>query len=212
MTDLPKLENALTVVMSHGELEAFATDNFSISAADILKSDSASEIPGVGLVLSLLRDGVAVRDQLFQQKLFTFLRSLNSIPKDERAAMIEKLDNDADYGRKVGEHLIELIDRIEKHKKPRMLARIFRAYNSAEIDATMLHRLLHAVEHLPAFEISAVRRLCAGAPVVPDKEGETLQSLSVAGLMYTQSGFGSLVYVAAPAAEAFLRLELDQQE
>lgn len=212
MTDLPKLENALAVVMSRGELEAFAVDNFSAAASDILKSDSAGEIPGVGLILSVLRDGAAVRDFIFQKKLFAFLAAMNSIPKEERAELIDKLEKDPDYGRKVGEHLIEILDRIETHKKPRMLARVLRAYGAGEIDATMFHQLAHAIEHLPAFAIPELRRFSYTNP--PNFGAETALQLyfGMAGLAVPQSSFDGNTYDPTPVAEAFLQLELDRQE
>jgi hypothetical protein len=211
MTDLPKLENVLTVVMSHGELEAFAAENFEWETADVLRSEGAGEIPGVGIILSLLRDGVAVRDRLFQKKLFMFLASMNSMPKAERAEMIEKLGADPDYDRKVGEHLIEILDRLETHKKPRMLARVLRAYGAGEIDATMFHQLVHAIEHLPVFAIPAVRKFSLTNP--PNLGAETAIQLyfGMAGLAVPQTSWDGTAYDPTPVAEAFLRLELDLQ-
>lgn len=212
MTDLPKLEGALTAVMSRGDLEAFTAQNFEASVGDILKSESAGEIPGVGLILSLVRDHIAVRDYLFQKKLFVFLATMSSIPKDERAALVQKLEIDADYGRKVGQHLIELLDRIESHKKPRMLARVFLAYSAGEIDATMLHRLVYAVEQLPAFEIASLRQFCEGTPVERKAHITTRQVLMTAGLLVAASTFGGPSYNPTPVAMEFLRLELDRLE
>jgi hypothetical protein len=37
--------------------------------------------------------------------------------------------------------MIEILDRIESHRKPRMLARVFRAYGAGEINAVMFHQL-----------------------------------------------------------------------
>lgn len=212
MADLPKLENALTALVSQGELQDFAAESFGSATGVILKGESVGEIPGVGLIRAIIRDGAAIRDHIFEKKLFAFLGSLNSIPKNEREAMVGKLERDPKYGRNVGEHLIEVLDRIESHRKPQMLARVFRAYGAGDIDAVMFHQLVHVIENLPAFAIPAVRKF--GETYPPNRGADATIQLyfGMAGLAVPQTTWDAQTYDPTPVAEAFLRLELDRQE
>jgi hypothetical protein len=47
--------------------------------------------------------------------------------------MIDRLDNEDGFRRKVGDRLIELLDRVDSHAKPEMLAKAFRAYATSQI-------------------------------------------------------------------------------
>jgi len=216
MTDQPKIESALTLALSSDGLQDLAAEYAELGLDALLESGIAREIPILSTIVGFARLGVTVRDRLFLKKVLDFLRPMSLMPKKTRAEMIAKLESDPEYGRKVGEHLIELIDRNEAHRKPRMLARVLLAYGAGEIDAVMLHRLFHAVEHLPAFAIPEVRRLAESFP--PDRGADATTNtiaqlyLGMAGLAVPQSSFDALTYDPTPVAAAFIRLELDRQE
>jgi hypothetical protein len=129
----------------------------------------------------------------------------------ERAEMVQRLESDPAYGRKVGEHLIELLDRIESRTKPEMVALVFKAYAASSIDAGMLHRLNNAIERIPHFEIPNVRKFRDIEP--GDRlnfSATSLQALVHAGLATVGSGYGALVYEPNDVCSAFLHLDLDR--
>ena len=124
--------------------------------------------------------------------------------------MVSRLEVDPAYVRRVGEHLTELLDSIESIKKPKMIARIFRAYASNSINAMMLHRLCSAIERLPAFEIDGVRAL-SNEEARDRVPLPTLQNLQNAGLASAGSGYGGgMVFQPSEIATVFLDLELDR--
>ena len=90
--------------------------------------------------------GISIHDRLLVKKLLTFLSSFQAVAAKDQTEMVRKLELDSAYGRKVGEHVIELLDRIESHLKPRMVALVFKAYASSNIDGSMLHRLNSSIE------------------------------------------------------------------
>lgn len=93
-----------------------------------------------------------------------------------------------------------------------MLARVLRAYGADEIDATMFHQLVHAIEHLPAFAIPELRRFSYSNPPNLGAEVTTQLYFGMAGLAVPQTDWDGKTYDPTPVAEAFLRLELDRQE
>jgi hypothetical protein len=58
----------------------------------------------------------------------------------------------------VGEHVIELLDRIDSYRKPAMMGEIFNSLARGDVQLLMFHRLITVVERLPSFEIDQVRR------------------------------------------------------
>lgn len=216
MSDQPKIEGALTLALSSEGLQDLAAEYAELGLDALFESGIVRDIPIVSTIVAGARLGATLRDRLLMKKILDFLGPMGAIPKQKRVEMITKLESDPNYGRNVGEHLIELIDRIEAHRKPRMLARVLRAYGAGEIDALMLHRLFHAVEHLPAFAIPEVRRFAESFP--PDRGADATTNtiaqlyLGMAGLAVPQSSFDALTYDPTPVATAFLRLDLDRQE
>ena len=93
-----------------------------------------------------------------------------------------------------------------------MLAKIFQAYAKQSIDGSMLNRLNHAVQQLPHFEISTVRRFHdATLEQRMEMSVESLGALTAAGLANPSSGFGALVYEPSEACKAFVKLNLDRR-
>ena len=111
----------------------------------------------------------------------------------------------------VGEHIIELLDRLESHLKPRMAAFVFKAYSASRIDGDMLHRLNHAIETIPLFEVQNVRKFNDASEKERLKFDPTsLQAFVNAGLAHVLSGFGALVYQPNNVCAMFLALDLDR--
>jgi len=189
-------------------LDDLAIDYGELGLDALIDSDVVSEIPVVKSVVSIVRMGKGVRDRLFARKLINFLVGFRGISDWERRDMVSRLEADTDYGRRVGDHLTELLERIESTKKPLMIARVFRAYASKEIDATMLHRLCSTIERLPAFEIGHVTRF-RYAPV--GQSGlplESIANLQMAGLIEVGWTASGMYFSPNAVAETFVTLEL----
>jgi len=133
----------------------------------------------------------------------------------DRQELVRKLESDPGYGRKVGEHLTELLDRIEVHRKPAMLVTVFLAYLKGEVDIAMFHRLNRSIELLPLHELSELRKYSEapekdrdapmptlGSPVnaTPPLAAALSHSLLVRkgkprgiAIKYSSAGFGHLI-------------------
>lgn len=212
MSDAPKLEGALSLVLGSDDLQDLVADYAELGVDAFIQDGIARDVPIVNSIVAAVRFGLTVRDRQFAKKLLDFLAPVSAMPAQERREIVEQLERDPKYGRRVGEHLIEILDRIESHRKPRMLARVFRAYGTGEIDGAMFHQLVHAVEHLPAFAIPEVRKFGESYPPNRGADQTTQLYFGMAGLAVPQSSFDALTYDPTPVAVAFLRLELDRQE
>jgi hypothetical protein len=205
------VEAVVVGALTARELDDLAIDYAELGLDAIIDSEAVSEIPIVKSVVSVARMGIGIRNRIFTRKLLDFLAAFRGISEWERQDMVSRLEADPAYGRRVGEHLTELLDRIESVQKPRMVTRVFLAYANKSIDAMMLLRLNSAVERLPVAEISSVRQFVNAA--TPEGRAkidiETVQALNSAGLTIAQSAWDSLGYVPNKTCEAFVSLNLD---
>lgn len=204
------LGNVVTKSLSSGTIIDLLKEYGEVGVDAILKEGALKDIPIINTIVALAKTGVSISDRILINKIMKFLTPMSQLTEDERQEMIEKLETDPAYGRKVGEHLVELLDKIDSDQKPGMIAAVFIAYAKGEIDIDMLNRLNVATESLPSFEVHQVRQFHgmqqedrANMNVV------TLQALMTAGLASAVSGWGCLVYQPSEVCEAFLKLNLD---
>jgi hypothetical protein len=212
MSERETLGTSLVTTLRSDEAVSIAADALELGIDRALADGLLKDLPVVGTLVSISKIGLTVRDSLFIQKLLRFLRELNDVPPKERQRMVEKLERDPGYGRNVGEHLIEILEKIDSHRKPEMTARVFAAYVKGSIDIRTLHRLNNAIERLPFYEIDSVRKIQEMSKA-EDKtnasEATTYRALEGAGLMYAVTGFGGLVYRPSDLCHVFVDLDLD---
>jgi hypothetical protein len=203
---------AVQAAVASPDAKDLAIEYAEVGLDAFLDAGIVRDIPFVGTFVGIARIGITVHDRLFTKKILDLLTGLADLAVEERQELIARLENDPKYGRRVGEHLVDLIDRVESHRKPAMVARVFKAYLRGEVDADMLHRLCGAVERVPSYEIPRLRPFCEAPPPERDAPSVTLQSLQAAGLLNAASGWGALVYEPNEVSAAFLMLELDRTE
>lgn len=205
---------ALTeTVQSAGVVET-AMEYVELGIDAMLEEGVIKEIPFIGTLVSMAKFGVTVRDRLFVQKLLKFLSSLNEIPAEDRRDMVRKLEADAAYGRRVGEHLTEIIERIDSQRKPHMVAKVFSAYVQGTIDAATLHYLNHSIERIPFFLISEVRYIIevlqSKGKRPPLYSPMAILELERAGMVVNEQHWGGSGFTPTEIGEKFLHLNLDR--
>lgn len=180
--------------------------------------DILGHIPIVRTALAAAKAVGSLRDHLLLKKIGIFLYAISSIPSADRRAMVQKLGEDPAFDESLGEHLIELLDRLDGRRKPAMVGAVFAAYAFAQIDAKTLRRLNSAIQHLPICEVDSLRTLDAfnkhRAGNSSDRHSGpdriSMQSLSTAGLAEPEFLQGGTWYHLNEVGRVFLELELDR--
>jgi hypothetical protein len=185
----------------------------------ILSEDVLEHLPFVKGLVGVARSVVAVRDKLLLRKLETFLRALASIPQETRRDMVRRLEDDPVYTETVGEHIIELLDRLEGQRKAAMMGGAFAAFARKEIDRQMLHRLNAGIDRIQLGEMGVMRRLvaCENGYLLYDENREAADILDVvslfalvnAGFAFSASVWGGNSIVMTDVGRCFLHLNLD---
>jgi hypothetical protein len=190
----------------------FVGDVIDATLDSVLSEDVLNHVPIIKGVVAIWRSGVALSDQLLLRKIDKFLRAISDVPAEDRRTMVDRLESDPAYGRKVGEHVVELLDRVDSKRKPLMIGYAFAAYAKGQISVTILERLCGAIEALPTWAIDSVRAAndsCSTEAHLRRVESEVMQVVANAGFLETQSGYGGMAYKPNNTASAFLTLVLD---
>jgi hypothetical protein len=132
MSEHDNLGSSLVATLRSDEAVSIASDAAELGIDAALAEGLLKDVPIVSTLVSLAKFGLTVRDRLFVRKLLKFLRGLRDIPSEERKRIAEKLEADPDYGRNAGEHLIEILERLDAYRKPEMTSRVFAAYGSCQ--------------------------------------------------------------------------------
>jgi len=212
MDEKYNLGTSLVETLRSDDVVSIATDAAEMSIDAVISNGLLRDLPVVGTLVSLTKVGFTIRDRLFVRKLVKFLAGLKEVSTDQRRELVEKLEADSEYGRRAGEHLIEILDRIDAHRKPYMTAKVFSAYVFGSIDAKTLHRLNYAIERIPFYEIDMVRevlRMWREEKKIDASEA-TFHALENAGLMTASPGYGGLVYQPSDLCQKFVDLDLDR--
>lgn len=200
----------MSEIVKSSSLGDLACEYLELGFDAVTEDELLKEIPGVSTIRALFSVGSSISDKLLARKIEAFLREFHSVTDCERAEMIERLESDSGYGRRAGAHLVEILDRIDGHRKPEMLARVFAAYAKEKIDLLLLQRLIHAIERIPDFEIKHVRKLFAvGRTSQPQVDALTMESFVSAGLFVALPAWDGNVYDPTVVCEKFVLLELD---
>ena len=84
---------------------------------EVLVSDEVlKHFPIVKTFVAAVKAVGTVRDAILLKKIQAVLDSLSDLAPAERATMVQRLEADPAYKRKVGVHLIELLDRVDSYR------------------------------------------------------------------------------------------------
>jgi hypothetical protein len=109
---------------------------------EILKS-----ITIVGDAIKVIELAADIRDRIFAAKMRKILSSIEKVSKKSKDKIRNKVLNNPEEGRKVGETLLLLIDRMSEMDKAEIIARVFIAYVDEYINFYEFKRLVDAIDH-----------------------------------------------------------------
>lgn len=112
----------------------------------ILDNGIIRDIPVVRSFYAVYKTTVALRDRALIKKIIRFLFSLNKVSSEERSKFKEKIEKDDKFKKKVGEHLLLILDRLDDMDKPYLVAHAFGAFEKGLIDYEAFQRLALAID------------------------------------------------------------------
>ena len=139
------------------DLKDIAAQLGDLALDEFLDEGLAKNIPIVELLRKIHKATISYSDFLLTKKIVKFLAGLSSVPLDQRKKQIDRLAEDAEHRRRVGENLMLLLERLDDMGKPDLLSRAWRAYLEGKIDGPSLLRLNRAIDQFYFADIPLIR-------------------------------------------------------
>lgn len=127
------LETSITSTMADAGALDVAADAAEQALDAFLEEGPLKEISVFKYFLAAWRAPAQVRDLLFAKKIAKFYKPLQDIREAERREFVDRIEKEPDFQRRVGQHLLLIVDRLDNMAKPELLAGAFRAYVEEEI-------------------------------------------------------------------------------
>jgi hypothetical protein len=114
------------------------------------------EIPVVGWLAKGVSVTRSISDRIFHHKILRFLMALEEVSKSKREEFRASVESDPSFRRKVGEHLLIVLNKIDAFEKTSLLAKCFDHYLTGDIDFQYFIDLSSIIERTPLSDLSAL--------------------------------------------------------
>lgn len=168
---------AMTVAKSNLELPAEIVE-FTID--QIIDEGILKDIPVVGWIAKGLSVSRSISDRILFHKILRFLIALDENSEGSREEFCKKINDDPDFKKRVGEHLLILLNKIDAIDKASFLAKCFNYFLTGVIDHDYFIDLSSVIERST---IADLKSLC-----VPPNKRVVFRNISFA------ASSGILVY------------------
>lgn len=195
------VENALT----SKSIVDLGKEYMEIGIDAALESGVLKDIPFVNTIVSIFNTAGTAREHIFMSKLIRFLNHLSEITEEQRIEMVTRLNEDDSFAGKVGQNLIEILDRMESDKKPELAAKCFAAYAKNEISVEELRRILLSLERVPSFDIEKIEHFSTASMDELMKIDESISIAFVnAGLGINNGGLDGGIIIPTKLCKKFV--------
>ncbi len=143
-----KISDQLESAIGNHSLQDSASALMEVALDSVMEDGMLRDIPILGSLIGFGRAAVSIRDRMFINKLGYFLKEIESVPSEQRRAMIEEINASEEAAVKVGEKILYIVERCQDHESSRAAGRIFRAFLEKEIDYNEFFSMSFAVDRL----------------------------------------------------------------
>lgn len=125
-------------------LDAFSTSLEAI--ADLaMKDELLAAVPFASVAFKVVKASDSYRDRIFAAKLQAFIAEVETLLPEERTELARKLTAD-DEGRRAGETLLLVLDKLTDLDKPALLCHLLKSFGIGRITGAELRRLATVID------------------------------------------------------------------
>jgi hypothetical protein len=143
-----KISDHLESAMGNHSLQDSTSALIEVALDSAMEDGVLRDIPILGSLIGFGRAAISIRDRMLINKLGYFLKEIESVPSEQRRAMIDEINASEEAAVKVGEKVLYIVDRCQDHESSRAAGRIFRAFLEKEIDYSEFISMASAVDRL----------------------------------------------------------------
>ncbi|MBU2986806.1 hypothetical protein KO528_15685 [Saccharophagus degradans] len=135
---------AITIAKSGG-IE-FPAELLEFTIDQVIDEGIWKDLPFVGWIAKGVSISRSISDRIFHHKVLRFLIELENINNGNRDYFRENIESDPEFRRKVGEHLIVILNKIDAFDKTSLLAKCFDHYLTKHINYEYFVDLSYIIE------------------------------------------------------------------
>lgn len=133
-------------------------DILEIPLDSFIENETLKKIPIFGTIVNLYNLGSTINDKIFANKLIHFLKELEGINPDIIQREIQYIDDSKEYKHKVGEKILEIINRIDSEEKPKIIGRLFKNFLLKNINYKEFLKLSDIIEKIFYYDLLSIMK------------------------------------------------------
>lgn len=150
------LSNDLALTIAKSGAVELPAEILEFTIDQVIDESILKDIPVIGWLAKGVSATRSISDRIFHHKVLRFLLALEEVSKSKREAFLAKVERDSDYRRKVGEHLIVILNKMDAFEKTPLLAKCFDHFLTDDIDYQYFVDLSNIIERTPLSDLSAL--------------------------------------------------------
>jgi len=138
-------DSFIETIIKNEKIWDLVTDLTDFSIKNILDGP-LNDLPFIKHLVGITKFGISVRDSFLIKKILKFLKETQKLEQEKKEKFIKKIEADKEYSNRVGNHLINILDRYDHLTKADYLAKLFCAYIDERINYQDFLRLSSSIE------------------------------------------------------------------
>ena len=118
-----------------------------------IDNETLKKVPFFGTIVNLYNLSSTISDKIFANKLIHFLKKIEDINPNIIQREIQYIDDSNEYKHKVGEKILEIINRIDSEEKPKIIGRLFKNFILKKIPYIEFLKFCYLIEQLFYFDV-----------------------------------------------------------
>jgi hypothetical protein len=175
-----ELENSFLAIFKNPNLVDLAADNGEAMLDLAFQGGVIDAIPVLGSLAKLYRFGIAVLDNRFRRKIWSFLVELQGTTSAQREGFVALLQANDSKLQTAGETLMGMLDRLDHVEKASIIGRLLVAQLEGKLPLTRFKKLAFAVENTFLDDLKLLDTYTEG----PNYHPGTTESLYAQGFIF----------------------------
>lgn len=152
----PSISDNLADTVAEVGLIGLPSEILEFSIDQVLEEGLIKDIPIVGWISKGLVLQRSISDRILYNKILRFIFALESIDSGTKDSFRAKIKNDSNYKRKVGEHLLLILNKIDDLSKPAMIAKCFDHHLTGDLEFSHFIDLVQVIERSTIGDLDAL--------------------------------------------------------
>ncbi len=132
-------------IIAHGEAVELGADIAEFTLDQLLDDGLLKDIPWIGWIFKAKNVYSSVSDRILLAKIVKFLISLRSQTRTQRSEILKQLETSPKERRRIGEHILIALERLDDLEKPALIAKCFSFYLDGLLSFREFSQLIDAI-------------------------------------------------------------------